>query len=80
MRSSHGGGLRASLAALPWLAPAVVLILGVVLFPAGVMIVNSTRDISISGVDKGPAGFANYLAFIQLASIRLWLRFNESAP
>jgi transposase len=23
---------------------------------------------------------ANYLAFIQLASIRLWLRFNESAP
>jgi len=23
---------------------------------------------------------ANYLAFIQLASIRLWLRVNESAP
>ena len=23
---------------------------------------------------------ANYLAFVQLASIRLWLRFNESAP
>jgi hypothetical protein len=23
---------------------------------------------------------ANYLAFIQLASIRLWLRANESAP
>jgi transposase len=23
---------------------------------------------------------ANYLAFIQLASIRLWLRINESAP
>lgn len=61
MRSSHGGGPRASLAALPWLAPAAVLILGVVLFPAGVMIFNSTRDISISGVDKGPAGFANYL-------------------
>jgi multiple sugar transport system permease protein len=61
VRSSHGGGPRASLAALPWLAPAVVLILGVVLFPAGVMIFNSTRDISISGVDKGPAGFANYL-------------------
>lgn len=61
VRSSHGGGPRASLAALPWLAPAAVLILGVVLFPAGVMIFNSTRDISISGVDKGPAGFANYL-------------------
>lgn len=61
MRSSHGGGPRASLAALPWLAPAVLLILGVVLFPAGVMVYNSTRDISISGVDKGSAGFANYL-------------------
>ncbi len=61
MRSSHGGGPRASLAALPWLAPAVLLIVGVVLFPAGVMVYNSTRDISISGVDKGPAGFANYL-------------------
>jgi transposase len=23
---------------------------------------------------------ANYLAFIQLASIRLWLRLNESTP
>jgi hypothetical protein len=23
---------------------------------------------------------ANYLAFVQLASIRLWLRDNESAP
>lgn len=61
MRSSHGGGPRASLAALPWIAPAVLLIVGVVLFPAGVMVYNSTRDISISGVDKGPAGFANYL-------------------
>jgi multiple sugar transport system permease protein len=61
VRSSHGGGPRASLAALPWIAPAVLLIVGVVLFPAGVMVYNSTRDISISGVDKGPAGFANYL-------------------
>ncbi|MGN6273133.1 MAG: carbohydrate ABC transporter permease [Protaetiibacter sp.] len=61
MRSSHHGGPRAWLAALPWIAPAVLLIVGVVLFPAGVMVYNSTRDISISGVDKGPAGFANYL-------------------
>ena len=27
-----------------------------------------------------PASFGNYLAFIQLASIRLWLRVNQSAP
>ncbi|WP_284301112.1 carbohydrate ABC transporter permease [Homoserinibacter gongjuensis] len=39
----------------------MLLILGVVLFPAGVMVYNSTRDISISGVDKGSAGFANYV-------------------
>jgi multiple sugar transport system permease protein len=61
VRTTHDGGPRAMLAALPWLAPAAVLILGVVLFPAGVMVFNSTRDISISGVDKGPAGFANYV-------------------
>jgi len=61
VRTTHDGGPRATLAALPWLAPAAVLILGVVLFPAGVMVFNSTRDISISGVDKGPAGFANYV-------------------
>jgi len=61
VRRTHDGGPRATLAALPWLAPAAVLILGVVLFPAGVMVFNSTRDISISGVDKGPAGFANYV-------------------
>ena len=61
MTRRDAGGTRAALAALPWLAPAGVLILGVVLFPAAVMVVNSTRDISISGVDKGSAGFANYV-------------------
>ena len=66
MRTTHDGGPRATLAALPWLAPAAVLILGVVLFPAGVMVFNSTRDISISGVDKGPAGFANYVEVFSL--------------
>ncbi|GAA2441410.1 carbohydrate ABC transporter permease [Agromyces soli] len=47
--------------ALPWIAPALALILGVVLFPAGVMFYNSTRDISQSGVDKGSVGFDNYV-------------------
>ena len=54
------GRLRQTLAALPWISPALLLIVGVVLFPAGVMFFNSTRDISISGVDKGGVGFANY--------------------
>lgn len=61
MARRDAGGAREALTALPWLAPAGILILGVVLFPAAVMVVNSTRDISISGVDKGSAGFANYL-------------------
>jgi multiple sugar transport system permease protein len=48
------------LQALPWIAPALVLIIGVVLFPAGVMFYNSTRDISLSGLDKGSVGFDNF--------------------
>ncbi|MGL3148880.1 carbohydrate ABC transporter permease [Microbacterium sp. A82] len=48
--------------ALPWLAPALILIVGVVFFPAGVMFFNSTRDISLSGLDKGSVGFDNYAA------------------
>lgn len=49
------------LKALPWIAPAIVLIVGMVFFAAGVMIFNSTRDISQSGVDRGSAGFDNYI-------------------
>jgi len=48
------------IAALPWIAPALVLIAGVVVFPVGVMLYNSTRDISLSGIDRGSVGFANY--------------------
>jgi len=57
------------LAALPWIAPALVLIFGVVLFPAVVMIVNSTRDISQSGVDRGSAGFDNYQTLLDFEPI-----------
>ncbi|GGR16090.1 carbohydrate ABC transporter permease [Agromyces mediolanus] len=58
-RGKPGG--RDLVKALPWIAPALALILGVVLFPAGVMFFNSTRDISQSGVDKGSVGFDNYV-------------------
>lgn len=47
-------------AALPWIGPSLILIIGVVLFPAGVMFYNSTRDISQSGIDRGGVGFDNY--------------------
>ncbi|WP_040166039.1 carbohydrate ABC transporter permease [Microbacterium gorillae] len=53
-------GGRDLLAALPWLAPALILVIGVIFFPIGVMFYNSTRDISQSGVDKGSVGFENY--------------------
>ena len=54
-------GGREFLASLPWIGPALILIFGVVLFPAVVMFFNSTRDISISGLDKGSVGFDNYI-------------------
>lgn len=54
-------GWHDTVAALPWIGPALLLIFGVVLFPAIVMFVNSTRDISISGIDKGSVGLDNYV-------------------
>ena len=58
-RRKTGG--RDLLASLPWIGPALILIFGVVLFPAVVMFFNSTRDISISGIDKGSVGLDNYV-------------------
>jgi multiple sugar transport system permease protein len=74
-RMVHGAGARAlrtpgaaanrppgqALRAIPWIVPAVVLIFGVVLFPAGYSIYNSTRTIGLSGLDDGTAGFSNYV-------------------
>jgi multiple sugar transport system permease protein len=50
-----------TLQALPWLAPALALIIGVVFFPTVIMFWNSTRDISRSGIDKGSAGIDNFI-------------------
>lgn len=60
-------GARDLLASLPWIAPALLLILGVVLFPAVVMFFNSTRDITISGLDNGSVGFDNYVEVFTFA-------------
>ena len=70
-RRRAAAGTRAGdlLAALPWIAPALVLIFGVVLFPAIVMFYNSTRDISQSGVDRGPAGIENYQTLLDFDPI-----------
>lgn len=55
------------LEALPWIGPALLLIIGVVFFPAGVMFFNSTRDISLSGLDKGSVGFDNFATVFAFA-------------
>lgn len=68
-RSPRGRRAVDLISALPWITPALVLIFGVVLFPAGVMFYNSTRDISQSGVDRGSVGFANYQALLDFAPL-----------
>ena len=57
---------RPTLKALPWIGPALVLIVGVVLFPAGYMLWTSTRDLSPYGVDRGSAGLDNFGALFRI--------------
>ena len=63
----RSAGAKDLLQALPWIGPALLLIIGVVLFPAGVMFFNSTRDISLSGLDKGSVGLDNFFAVFAFA-------------
>lgn len=51
---------QTTLQALPWLAPALLLIGGVVVFPIGYMIYTSFRDLTRFGTDRGWAGLENY--------------------
>ena len=57
---------QTTLQALPWLAPALILIGGVVLFPVGFMIYTSLRDLSRFGKDRGWAGLDNYVTVFGL--------------
>jgi len=58
--SKAPGRGRQMLSALPWLAPALILIIGVVLYPAAYMIYTSFRKVSKVGFDSGKAGWSNY--------------------
>ncbi|MFJ8082275.1 carbohydrate ABC transporter permease [Streptomyces sp. NPDC096205] len=51
---------RPRLGAWPWISPAVLLILAVVVWPVVEMVRTSLRRIDTSGVDQGPAGFDKY--------------------
>jgi multiple sugar transport system permease protein len=58
--------LQTTLQALPWLAPSLILIGGVVLFPIGYMIYTSFRDLSRFATDRGWAGWENYIRVFDL--------------
>ncbi|HEX5541366.1 MAG TPA: sugar ABC transporter permease [Micromonospora sp.] len=60
---------REAVSALPWLLPALTLIVTIVLFPVGYMVWTSTRDVSPVGVDRGPAGLDNYLALLDFPAL-----------
>ena len=60
MARRRAGQIHGSVAALPWIGPAILLIAAIVLFPAGFMIWTSTRDLSPYGIDRGSAGLENY--------------------
>lgn len=53
-----------ALGALPWIAPALVLIIAVVLVPAYELVRASLSDYSITGLRKGSAGTGNYKSVI----------------
>jgi ABC-type sugar transport system permease subunit len=63
--------------ALLWLAPSLVLIFGVVIFPAIELIRASISDYSITGLRKGSAGLTNYTDV--LAHPDLWTVLRNTA-
>lgn len=57
------------LRAVPWLGPALLLIVAIVAFPVGYMLWTSTRDLSAYGQDRGPAGLANFRALFDIGEL-----------
>lgn len=53
--------LKESMAALPWLTPTVLLIIGVVLMPAGLLVYYSFIKFNRYGIAKGFTGLDNYI-------------------
>jgi multiple sugar transport system permease protein len=70
-----GRNSLARLGPLPWLAPAIILILVVVIWPVIEMVQTSTRKIDISGVDMGFDGFLKYQKLFndpQITQVLVW--------
>ncbi|CAM4367958.1 sugar ABC transporter permease [Nocardia ninae] len=60
---------KGTLAAIPWIGPALVLIAAIVAFPAGYMVWTSTRDLSQYGQDRGPAGLENFRELFRISEL-----------
>ncbi|MDY2941397.1 MAG: sugar ABC transporter permease [Varibaculum sp.] len=52
---------REGLAAIPWLAPTLLLILGVVVYPTVLLVFNSFVKFNKYGIEKGFTGWDNYI-------------------
>jgi multiple sugar transport system permease protein len=64
-RSARYRRLRASLAPLPWIGPAILLIALVVIWPVVVMVQTSFQNVSALGITLGSAGLRNYSAVLE---------------
>jgi multiple sugar transport system permease protein len=74
MNSPYRPGRVTARATLLWLGPALVLIAGVVLFPAYELVRASLSDYSITGLRLGSAGAANYAAVLGHPSLGVVLK------
>jgi multiple sugar transport system permease protein len=63
-RSAKYRRLRASLAPLPWIGPAIALIAVAVIWPVVVMVQTSFQNVSPLGISLGSAGVQNYSAVL----------------
>lgn len=63
-RDRRSIGTAGPLEALLWLGPALLLILGVVVYPVVALVTSSFGTFSITGLRKGDAGFDNYVNFL----------------
>lgn len=55
-----GAARREALASLPWLAPTLVLIAAVVIYPTILMFWTAFRKYNSYGIEQGPAGLGNF--------------------
>ena len=63
-RSARYRRVRARLAPLPWIGPAIALIALVVIWPIVVMVRTSFQNVSALGITLGSAGVSNYRAVV----------------